>query len=49
VGEKELMDFCRQRLADFKVPRHIHLVDEIPKTATGKVQRRSIAASFESP
>ncbi len=49
VGEKELMDFCRQRLADFKVPRHIHLVDEIPRTATGKVQRRSIAASFESP
>jgi acyl-CoA synthetase (AMP-forming)/AMP-acid ligase II len=49
VGEKELKDFCRQRLADYKVPRHIHLVDEIPKTATGKVQRRSIAASLESP
>jgi acyl-CoA synthetase (AMP-forming)/AMP-acid ligase II len=48
VGEKELIDFCRQRLADFKVPRHIHLVDEIPRTATGKVQRRNIAASFES-
>jgi acyl-CoA synthetase (AMP-forming)/AMP-acid ligase II len=48
VGEKELIAFCRQRLADFKVPRRIHLVDEIPRTATGKIQRRSVAGSFQS-
>jgi acyl-CoA synthetase (AMP-forming)/AMP-acid ligase II len=48
VGEKELIAFCRQRLADFKVPRRIHLVDEIPRTATGKIQRRSVAGSFRS-
>ncbi len=48
VGEKELIAFCRQRLADFKVPRRIHVVDEIPKTATGKIQRRSVAGSFQS-
>jgi oxalate---CoA ligase len=48
VGEKELIAFCRQRLADFKLPRRIYIVDEIPRTATGKIQRRSVAASFQS-
>jgi acyl-CoA synthetase (AMP-forming)/AMP-acid ligase II len=48
VGEKELIAFSRQRLADFKVPRRIHIVDQIPRTATGKIQRRSVAASFQS-
>ena len=34
------------RLASFKVPSVIHVVDAIPKTATGKVQRRIVAAAF---
>jgi acyl-CoA synthetase (AMP-forming)/AMP-acid ligase II len=46
VGEKELIAFCRERLADFKVPRRIHILEEIPRTATGKVQRRNLAASL---
>ncbi|HEY4865333.1 MAG TPA: acyl--CoA ligase [Candidatus Dormibacteraeota bacterium] len=46
VGEKELIAFCRERLADFKVPRRIHILEEIPRTATGKVQRRNVAASL---
>lgn len=39
VTEGELRDFVRERLADFKVPRKIVFVDEIPKGATGKLQR----------
>jgi acyl-CoA synthetase (AMP-forming)/AMP-acid ligase II len=39
VTEAELRDFARERLADFKVPRKIIFVDEIPKGATGKLQR----------
>jgi acyl-CoA synthetase (AMP-forming)/AMP-acid ligase II len=39
VGERELIEFSRRRLAEFKVPRRIHVVDEIPRTATGKVRR----------
>ena len=35
----ELRDFCRGRLAHFKVPRYIHFVDEFPMTVTGKVQK----------
>jgi acyl-CoA synthetase (AMP-forming)/AMP-acid ligase II len=41
--EKELMAYCRERLADFKVPRHLHIVESIPRTPTGKVQRRFVA------
>jgi acyl-CoA synthetase (AMP-forming)/AMP-acid ligase II len=43
VTEKELLAFARSRLADFKVPRHLYFVDSIPKTPTGKIQRRFIA------
>ena len=46
VSEKELLSFARERLADYKVPRRLFIVEEIPRTATGKIQRRSVAASF---
>jgi oxalate---CoA ligase len=41
--EKELREFTAKRLADFKVPRKILLLDEIPKGATGKLQRIGMA------
>jgi acyl-CoA synthetase (AMP-forming)/AMP-acid ligase II len=37
---------CRERLAAFKVPKTIYLVTQIPRTATGKIQRRVVAAAF---
>ena len=43
---RELIGYCRERLAQFKCPRLIHIVDVIPKTATGKVQRRIVAATI---
>jgi len=46
VTEKELQAHCRQTLADFKVPRRIHIVPSIPRTPTGKVQRRFVAEQF---
>ena len=36
---EELRGFARQRLARFKVPKRIEVVDELPKTATGKIQK----------
>ena len=42
----ELVAYCRTRLADFKVPRTIHIVDQIPRGATGKIQRRFVAEAF---
>jgi acyl-CoA synthetase (AMP-forming)/AMP-acid ligase II len=46
VTEKELLAFARERLADFKVPKRLHIVDAIPKTPTGKIQRRFVAQQF---
>ena len=43
---RELIRHCRDHVAGFKVPRTIHIVDEIPKTATGKVQRRLVAQAI---
>jgi acyl-CoA synthetase (AMP-forming)/AMP-acid ligase II len=43
----DLQAYCRSRLADFKVPKVIHLVKELPKGPTGKVQRRFMAAAFQ--
>ncbi len=41
--EREIRDFAALRLADFKVPRKLVFLDEIPKGATGKLQRIGLA------
>jgi len=38
----ELREFCKEKLAHFKVPRHIRLVSEFPQTVTGKIQKFKI-------
>ncbi|HWH73180.1 MAG TPA: acyl--CoA ligase [Methylibium sp.] len=44
--ERELQDFVGQRVADYKVPKKILFMDEIPKGATGKLQRIGLAAKL---
>jgi acyl-CoA synthetase (AMP-forming)/AMP-acid ligase II len=44
--EAVLIEHCKQHLADFKVPKKVHIVEKIPRTATGKIQRRSMAETF---
>ena len=44
--DRELRDFVGSRLADYKVPRKILFMDEIPKGATGKLQRIGLAAKL---
>ena len=44
--ESDLLAYCRERLADFKSPKKIHIVQTIPRTATGKLQRRVVAAAY---
>jgi acyl-CoA synthetase (AMP-forming)/AMP-acid ligase II len=39
VTEAELVDWCRQRLAGYKVPRAIRFARALPRTASGKLQR----------
>jgi acyl-CoA synthetase (AMP-forming)/AMP-acid ligase II len=46
AGAEEIRKFCADRLADFKVPKTIYIADALPRTATGKIQRRNVAAHF---
>ena len=41
--ESELINFCKQRLAAYKVPRYFVRVDDFPRTAAGKVQKHLLA------
>lgn len=40
IDEKDVLAFCRKHLAQFKVPRLIEIIDEIPKNVTGKILKR---------
>jgi carnitine-CoA ligase len=39
VSEEELLAFCRERLAKFKVPDSIEFIPEFPRTSVGKIQK----------
>jgi acyl-coenzyme A synthetase/AMP-(fatty) acid ligase len=45
----ELMLHCKSRLAPYKFPRRFHFVAELPKTATGKIQRFRLRQLAEAP
>ena len=49
LGEEEVMAFCRRNLAAFKVPKKVYIADDLPKTATGKIQRRIVSQHFFVP
>lgn len=49
VDVDDLRAFARQRLASFKVPRHVRLVDGFPMTASGKVQKYLLREAFLLP
>jgi fatty-acyl-CoA synthase len=42
VAEEELVAFCRERLARFKVPKSIHFVDALPRNSVGKIQKSDL-------
>jgi oxalate---CoA ligase len=46
ADERALADHCRERVAAFKVPEVILIVDEIPRTPTGKLQRKRLAEAL---
>ena len=45
VTEQEMIEFCKQQMAAYKYPRSIQFVDDLPKTATGKILRRELRGS----
>ncbi|WP_417767730.1 class I adenylate-forming enzyme family protein [Stappia sp.] len=42
-----LLDWCRQRLAGYKVPRSVTVVADLPRTAAGKVQKHVLRSMYE--
>jgi fatty-acyl-CoA synthase len=46
ASETELIAFCRERLAGFKAPKHVVLVDALPKNASGKILKRDLRERF---
>jgi acyl-CoA synthetase (AMP-forming)/AMP-acid ligase II len=47
LSEDELIVWARERLADYKVPRHVRFVDELPRTGTEKVRKPELKALFQ--
>jgi acyl-CoA synthetase (AMP-forming)/AMP-acid ligase II len=45
-SESGLIAYCRERLAEYKRPKQIHITSAIPRTATGKIQRRVVAQTL---
>ncbi len=44
--EAAILAHCKQKLADFKCPKKLYIVETIPRTATGKIQRGVVAAAM---
>jgi acyl-CoA synthetase (AMP-forming)/AMP-acid ligase II len=42
VAAEELVELCRDNLADYKKPRHVEFVDELPLSPVGKISRRAL-------
>jgi acyl-coenzyme A synthetase/AMP-(fatty) acid ligase len=49
VSEQQLVEWCRSGLAHFKAPRKVVFVTELPKTATGKLQRFKVRDLVSEP
>src|SRR6266852_7147030 len=45
-SEAAILAFCKERLADFKMPKKLYVVDTIPRTATGKIQRGAVGKAL---
>lgn len=46
VTDADLLAFCKERLADYKRPKKVHITTAIPRTATGKIQRGAVAKVY---
>jgi fatty-acyl-CoA synthase len=44
--DADVLAFCKERLADYKRPKKVHITTAIPRTATGKIQRGAVAKAY---
>lgn len=46
ITEQELLDFCKNKLAKFKIPSKIIFIEDIPKNDTGKINRKKLKEDY---
>jgi long-chain acyl-CoA synthetase len=46
IEPNEILRFCRDRLADYKIPREVHILENLPRTATGKIAKLELKKSL---
>jgi acyl-CoA synthetase (AMP-forming)/AMP-acid ligase II len=46
VSEKEIIEFCKERLASYKKPKSVEFWDAVPKTTTGKIKKNEIREKY---
>ena len=46
LTEKDVLEFCKDKLAPYKCPQYVRFVHDIPKTATGKIKKNVVAEQF---
>jgi long-chain acyl-CoA synthetase len=49
VSPEELIEFSKERLAKYKYPREVHILDAVPLTSVGKTDRKAVRALFATP
>jgi benzoate-CoA ligase len=49
ISTEQLEVHCRERMAAFKRPRQLHVVDDFPRTATGKIKRFELRQALDTP
>ncbi|HPF20276.1 MAG TPA: long-chain fatty acid--CoA ligase, partial [Syntrophomonas sp.] len=48
MTEEEVIDFCKQQLAPYKVPKIVEFIDSVPRTSVGKPDRKALRAMEEA-
>jgi len=48
LGEEEVIEYCKQHLADYKVPHFVEFVDSLPKTGANKINKRLLKSQSEN-
>jgi fatty-acyl-CoA synthase len=48
LTEIELIEYCREKITNYKAPKSVYFIDEIPKTLSGKVMKFKLVEQFEN-
>ena len=49
MSQAELTDFCRDKIGGYKIPKQIHIVESLPKSALGKILKTELRSRYSTP